>query len=146
MDSLAELNSPLAYNDMQMRLPLLPRRLNPRLQHVLRLLHIQPMQVYRVIRHMRITIIRPEDKVPRLLVVLVHLRGVLLALLRELVRSGAIAGFVGLLGAIEAGVALGGFLVGEVPETVVLLLGGGVGAMVEGWVGMLVVCFAFMTR
>jgi hypothetical protein len=53
---------------------------------------------------------------------------VLLAFFRELVGARAVAGFVGLVCAIEAGAAFAGFLTREVAETVVFgfRVGGGV--------------------
>jgi len=58
-----------------------------------------------------------------------------LPLLGELVGGGAVAAVVGLVCAVEAGLAGAALLAGEVAQAVVLgFCGGGGGGVVEGWV------------
>jgi hypothetical protein len=57
----------------------------------------------------------------------------LLAFGGEIVRFGAVAGFVGGVGAVKARGAFGGFLVRERAQTVIFGFGGGGSAVVEGW-------------
>jgi hypothetical protein len=77
-------------------------------------------------------VVGAENVVARLAVVLFHLRGVLFAFLRELVRPRAIAGLVGLVRFVEAGTSFAGFLAREVAEAVIFGLCVG-GRVVQGW-------------
>lgn len=81
---------------MQMRLPVFPRILYPLLQDLLRLLDILPMQVDRVRRHAAVGVVLAEDKLGRLLVILLHLPAMRLAFLGELFGQSAVAVLVGL--------------------------------------------------
>lgn len=83
---------------MQPPPPLPPRIPNPLFQHSLRLLHIQTMQINRIAIHPSHGVVFPEDVIARLLVVRVHEGAVALAFLGELVRGGAVAAGVGLVG------------------------------------------------
>jgi hypothetical protein len=60
------------------------------------------VQVDCVARYAVRRVVRAEDEVARLPVVFVHFRGVPFALLGELVGGGAVAGGVGVVGAVEA--------------------------------------------
>lgn len=92
----------LANDDVQMRLAPTPRRANSLLQDVLGLLDVEPVQVHRVRGDAALGVVLTEDIVARLVVVLVHLSGVLLAFLGELVGARAVARLVGLVRAVEA--------------------------------------------
>lgn len=81
---------------MQMRLPVLPRILDPLLQDLLRLLDILPMQIDRVRRDSSVGVVLAEDKLGRLPVILLHLPAMLLAFLGELLSQSAVAVLVGL--------------------------------------------------
>jgi hypothetical protein len=81
------------------------------------------VQVNRVVLHAAVRVVLAEDVVARLAVVLLHLRSVLLSFSRQVVSAGAVAGFVGLVGAVETGAALRCFLASEVAEAVVLGFG-----------------------
>ena len=83
---------------MQTRLPRPPRIPNPLLQHRLRLLNKQPMQINRIPINPPHRIILPENILGRLPVIRIHQRTMPLAFFRELVRRGAVAAFVGLVG------------------------------------------------
>lgn len=91
-----------ADNDMQMGLATLTCALDALLQHVLSFFNEQAVQVDGVAVNTALSIVGAEDIVPRLSVVLLHLGGVLLALLRQLVGASTVTGLVGLVGAIEA--------------------------------------------
>jgi hypothetical protein len=93
---------PLPYNNMQMRFSALPRHANALLQHVLGLLDEQAMQVDGVAGDALPRVVGPENEVARLVVVLRHLGGVLLAFFREVVGARAVARLVGLVRAVEA--------------------------------------------
>lgn len=93
---------PLADNNMQVGLSLLPRGFNPLFEHVFRLLDEQAVQVDGVASHAAGGIVLAENVVARLVVVLRHLGGVLLAFFAELVGAAAVARFVGLVRAVEA--------------------------------------------
>ena len=80
-----------------MRLSILLRISYPLLKYLLCLLYELPMQVNSVVRDSAWCIVLPEDQVRRLLVVLIHFCSMLLAFLRELVRSCPIATLVCLL-------------------------------------------------
>jgi len=91
--------------------PPLPRPLrvsNPLLDNLLRLAHELPVQIDRVPVHPALRVVLPEYVVRRLLVVLVHHRAVPFAFVGELVRGGAVAAGVGLVG-LRGGVLLGGY-------------------------------------
>jgi hypothetical protein len=84
------------YLHMQMRLPVLPRILDPLLQDILRLLDKLSMQVNRVSRHAAFGIVFTKDKLGCLSVVLVHLPAMRLAFLGEFFGQCTIAVLVGL--------------------------------------------------
>lgn len=96
---------------------------NALLEHVLCFLDEQAVKIHCVGRDAALGIVGAEDVVARLLVVLVHFGGVLLAFVGELLCARAIARFVGGVRAVEARGALGGFLSREVAEPVVFGLG-----------------------
>lgn len=131
----------LADNDMQVGFAALARSPQPLLEDVFSLLNEQAVEIDRVGGDATLRVVRAEDVVPRLAVVVVHLRGVMLALFAQLFGARAVARLVGLVCAVEAGGALGGFLPGEVAKAVILgfcVIGG----VVEGcrvvsgmWVG-----------
>lgn len=79
---------------MQSLLTMLLRIFNPLLQDPLGLLDELPMQINRIRSDPLGVIVLTEDEIRRLPVVRVHLGGVLLALLGQLVRSRAIAALV----------------------------------------------------
>jgi hypothetical protein len=124
---------------MQVRLPALPRALDALLEHVLGLLDVQAVQVDGVAGDAVGAVVCAEDKVTRLVVVLLHLGRVLLAFFRQRVGARPVAGLVGLVRFVEARAALAGFLTRKVTEPVVFgfCVGGGV---VEGWEVGLVGC------
>jgi hypothetical protein len=128
----------LADNNMQVRLPTLPRALDALLEHVLSLLDVQAVQVDGVAGDAVGAVVCAENKVTRL-VVLLHLGRVLLAFFRQRVGARPVAGLVGLVRFVEARAALAGFLTRKVTEPVVFgfCVGGGV---VEGWKVGLVGC------
>lgn len=88
----------LADDDVQVRLVARLRVADTRLQHVLGLLHELPVQIDRVVGHLVRRVVGAEDVLGRLLVVLVHLGRVRLALVAQLLGSGAVALLVGLMG------------------------------------------------
>jgi hypothetical protein len=83
---------------MQPRLPICLRVPNPLLQNPLRLLYILPVQIDRVGIHRARRVVLAEYVIRRLLVIRLHLRGVFLPLLGQLVRCSAIASLVCLMG------------------------------------------------
>lgn len=106
----------------------LSRNPNPLFQNILGLFYEQAVEVNGVARDSALGVVFPEDVVARLTVVLVHLRGVGFAFFGKLVGARSIAGFVRLVGFVEAGGAFCGFLARKVAETVVL--GFGIGGRV----------------
>lgn len=80
---------------MQMVLPMRLGILNALFEDILRLLNKLPMQINRISRYTPIGVIFAEDKLRRLLVVLVHLAPMGLALLGKLLCARAIAALVG---------------------------------------------------
>ena len=120
----------LADDDMQMRFAALPGHANTLLQHVLGLLDEQAVQVDGVAGDALARVVGPEYEVTRLVIVLRHLGGVLLAFFRQVVGARAVARLVGLVCAVEALGAFRGFLAREVAQAVVFGLGVG-GRVVE---------------
>jgi len=106
----------------------LSRNPNPLFQHILGLFYEQAVEIDGVARDCALGVVFPENVVARLTVVLVHLCGVGFAFFGKLVGARSIAGFVGLVGFVEAGGAFGGFLARKIAETVVL--GFGIGGRV----------------
>ena len=106
----------------------LSRDPNPLFQHIFGLFYEQAVEVNGITRDSALSVVFPEDVVARLTVVLVHLRGVGFAFFGQLVGSRSIAGLVGLVGFVETGGSLSGFLARKISETVVLGfgIGGGV--------------------
>lgn len=86
------------------------------------------MQVDGVARDAARRIVFAENVVARLAVVLFHFGGMLFAFFAEIMGAATVAGFVGLVRAVEAGRAFGGFLAGEVAQAVIFGfgIGGGV--------------------
>lgn len=82
---------------MQMRLPVLLRIANSRLENVFCLFYKLPVQINRVVRDTPCGIILAEDVIRGLFIVVVHLRRVRFALLRQLVRSSAVAALIRLM-------------------------------------------------
>lgn len=123
----------LADDDVQVRLPALLRVADALLQDLLGLLHELPVQVDRVAVHLAHGVVLAEDELGRLPVVLVGFGGVLLALLRQLVRLAAVAALVRLLGACGEVLVLALLFAGEVAQAVVFLLGVAGRAVIEGW-------------
>lgn len=83
---------------MQSLLPALLCVLNPLLQDPLRLLHKLPVKINCIRIYTPRGVILAEDEIRSLLVIRIHLSGMLLAFLGELVCSGAIAALVRLVG------------------------------------------------
>ena len=108
---------------MQMALSPLSRNPDSLFQDIFSLFYEQAVEINGIARDTALGVVFPEDVVARLVVVLVHLRCVGFAFFRELVGARSIAGFVGLVGFVEAGGAFCGFLAREVAETVVLGFG-----------------------
>jgi hypothetical protein len=79
---------------MQMRLPVLLRVFDPLLKNVLCLLYKLSVEIDRIISDSSLRVVLAENIVGRLLVVLVHLRGMRLAFLRQLMRRCSITSFV----------------------------------------------------
>lgn len=100
-----------------------PGSLDSLLQHILGLLDEQAVQIDCVFRYTAVRIVFAEDIVARLTVVLLHLRSMLLSLLRQFVSTRTITRLISLVGAIEAGTTLRCLLTSEVAETVVFSLG-----------------------
>jgi hypothetical protein len=67
----------LAYNDVEVALSLLSRNPNPLFQHILCLLHEQAVQIDGVAGYAALCVVLAENVVARLVIVLVHFRGVL---------------------------------------------------------------------
>lgn len=111
----------LAYNDMEMALTLLLRSSDPSLKYIFGLLDELAVQVDSVGRDVRIVF--PEDVLGRLTVVV-------LGLLAQLVRLGAVAALVGIVGSRVR-------LASLVAEIVVVALCVRGRAVVEGWVNAL---------
>lgn len=82
---------------MQMRLPILLRISDPLLQNLLCLLYKLPVQINRIVRNSSWHIILPKDIIRGLLVILIHLRRMLLPLLRQLMRRSPISALVCLM-------------------------------------------------
>lgn len=78
------------------------------------------MQVDRVGRNAALRVVFAENKIARLTVVCIHLGSMSFPFLTELVGASAIARFVRLMRAVEAGGSLCSFLAREITETVVL--------------------------
>ena len=92
----------LAHNDVEMRLPLLTRNFDAFFQHIFCFFNKQAVQVDSVTCHAPHGIVLAENIVACLTIVLFHFCGMLLALLRQFVGASPVAGFVGLMRAIEA--------------------------------------------
>lgn len=122
----------LANNDVQVILASTAGSLDAFLEHVFSLLDKETVQVDGVTLDTLARIVLAENVIARLVIVLFHFGGVLLSLFGELVGASAVAGFVGLVGAVKAGAALRGLLTSEIAETVVFCLGIAVG-VVERW-------------
>ncbi len=82
---------------MQMRLAILLRISDPLLQNLLCLLYKLPMQINRVVRNSPWRIILPKYIIRGLLIILIHLRRMLLPLLRQLMRRSPISTLVCLM-------------------------------------------------
>lgn len=82
---------------MQMRLPILLRISDPLLQNLLCFLYKLSVQINRIVRHSPLRIILPKDIIRGLLVILIHLRRMLLSLLRQLMRRSPISALVCLM-------------------------------------------------
>lgn len=121
-----------------MRLPALLRVANALLENLLCFLDELTVQVDCVGVDFAHGVVFAEDEFGGLLVVLVCFGGVLFALVREVFGACAVAALVGLLGAGGEGLVLALLFAGEVAEAVVFVLGVYGGAVVEGWVGVLV--------
>jgi hypothetical protein len=98
-------------------------------QNILGLFYEQAVEINGIACNTSFRIIFPEDVVARLTIVLVHLGCVGFAFFRKLVSSPSIAGFVGLMRAVETGRSLCSFLSSKVTETVVLRFGIGRGVV-----------------
>lgn len=85
-----------------MSLPPSPPSSNPLLKHILRLLNKQSMKINRIPRNPALSIILTKNKFRSLFVIRVHFARMFFALEREFVGEGAVAGFVGLAGSVEA--------------------------------------------
>lgn len=83
---------------MKMILPMRLGIFDPLLQNLLCLLNKLTMQINRVISNAPTGVVLAEDKLRGLLVILFHLATVRFALLRELLRAGAITARVCFLG------------------------------------------------
>jgi hypothetical protein len=105
-----------------MRRAPVPVRTNALLEDLLRLIDMLPVQINLVLVHFPRGVVGAEDELGGLAVIVVHARGVLLALVGEGFGGAAVAGAVGFLGAVEAGVALLGLGAGEVAQAVVFAL------------------------
>ena len=108
MDAFADDSIPLAtrpnpprrkmHSHMQMSLTMPLRVFNPLLQNLLRLLDKLTMKINRISRNPPFGVILAEDKLGRLLIVLVHLAPVIFALVGEFFGARAVAAGVGILG------------------------------------------------
>lgn len=116
----------LADNDVEMRLVPGLRVPYPRLQDILGLLDELAVQVDRVRGYASFRVVLAEDVLGRLFVVLLHLGGVLLALVREVLGLGAIAALVGLVGLVKAITAFRGLGTRQVAQPIILGLDVGV--------------------
>ena len=86
-----------ANNDMQMRLPFCLRGSQPLPENVFGFLDELAMQVELVFSETAGAIIRLEDEVGGLVIVLVHLLGVVFSRVREGFCKAAVAAFVGVM-------------------------------------------------
>jgi hypothetical protein len=89
---------PFAHNDMKMRLAPRSRLPDPRLEDILGLFDILPMEIDGILRDAARRVILAKDELRGLLVVRRLLRLVVLALIRERFRLGAVAAEVGVVG------------------------------------------------
>lgn len=72
------------------------------LEHILRLLNKEAVQINGVAGHAVGGVVFAKNVVTSLAIVLFHFGGVLFAFLAEVMSARAVAGFVGLVGAVEA--------------------------------------------
>ena len=93
----------LSHNHMKMRLPLPPCNFYPFLEHIFGFFDEETVQVDRVGCDAVAGVVGAEYVVARLLVVLVHLRGMLFSFLAQVVCASSIAGRISLVSAVKAG-------------------------------------------
>lgn len=122
----------LAHDDVQVGLAGLLGVADALLDDLLRLLYVLPVQVDGVAGDFADGIVLAEDELRGLLVVGVGLGGVLLALLGEAMRPGAISFFISLVCLGGEVLVLAVFLAREVAETIILLLRARGRTVVEG--------------
>lgn len=118
-----------------MRLSMLLSILDALLQNILSLLDKQSMQINGIVRNTSRGVVLAEDKLRRLLVVLIAIGLMAFALLRKIVGSAAVPTLVRLPRPLEARLHLSLLATRQVAQTIVLLLGRAVGSMVEGYIG-----------
>lgn len=106
----------LGYSSLHMQMRLSSRLCisDPLLHNRFRLFHILPMQVNRIAVHLSHCIVLPEDIFGSLFVVFIRFGSMLLSLFRKLVRSTAIAAFIGLTRFSSAVLVFPVLLAGEV--------------------------------
>jgi hypothetical protein len=129
----------LADDHVEVRLAVLLGVANALLEDFLGFFDELAVQVDGVTVYFADGIVLAEDELGGLLVVLVGFGCVLLALLRQLFRLGAVAALVGLLRARGEVLVLALLFTSEVSEAVVFALRITVGSVVEGWRALLVV-------
>ena len=110
----------LAHNDVEMVFAPLASHSDPLFQHILCFFDEEAVQVNRIASDATLGVVFAEYVVARLAIVLVHFGRVSFSFFRELVGARAIAGFVGLVRAVEARRSFGGFLSRKIAEAVIL--------------------------
>lgn len=122
----------LAYNDMQVSLAPTSCGLDALFKHILGFLNEQPVQINSVVLDTAIGVVFAENVVARLTIIFLHFRSVLLSFLGQLVGACAVARFVGLVSAVEAGATFCCLLAREVTKAIVFCFGIVVG-VIKRW-------------